>query len=553
MATYYVRPDGNDSNTGLGSSTALAWQSVSKAIGATGVSPGDTVYFAPGTYRGSHTAAFTNPANSSQRISFIGDPTASQFSGVSTGPVIWTNYTNNTVTPSGSTMLNMTKDFVTLQNICLQGIGQDGPPHFGRMMLFEGQGHVLTNCNVMQIPKPQAYGPLFYLTAGGQGPILTNCQFWNAITILGKTTATAWNSNTSIKDCLFLKLNVNNEPVGLSIQSETSGSMGGVTIANCTIFAANSGVVFTSCSTSFPSTITNSFIYSGGTGISASANNDQVVQTYNAIIATSFLSNVATSATTVTNPMSIIDSGYTRISGLNPLSTLALLTSTYGINAGINTYAPLKDMYGVSWSVPTTPTIGSIESETYSTSGNYFPTERNASSITISPGSTSQSIELYLGVIGLTYQTSGLRAYYVRNRSTPVQITLVNQTNNGAWNSGGFAEIDAVNMPGIYRLDVPNAAFASGSSDVTINVRGAAGTNGAVLTVSLAYTQIDMTQSVPTSNTAHTVGDALNAARAYGFGKWVISGTTLSLYASDNTTVIKTFTLDSGSYPTSRT
>ena len=108
-------------------------------------------------------------------------------------------------------------------------------------------------------------------------------------------------------------------------------------------------------------------------------------------------------------------------------------------------------------------------------------------------------------------------------------------------------------MPGIYRLDVPNAAFASGSSDVTINVRGASGTNGAVLTVNLAYTQIDMTQSVPTSNTAHTLGDALNAARAYGFGKWVISGTTLSLYASDNTTVIKTFTLDSGSYPTSRT
>jgi hypothetical protein len=37
----------------------------------------------------------------------------------------------------------------------------------------------------------------------------------------------------------------------------------------------------------------------------------------------------------------------------------------------------------------------------------------------------------------------------------------------------------------VYRLDVPNAAFSAGASDVTIVVRGASGTNGAVLTVML--------------------------------------------------------------------
>jgi hypothetical protein len=41
-------------------------------------------------------------------------------------------------------------------------------------------------------------------------------------------------------------------------------------------------------------------------------------------------------------------------------------------------------------------------------------------------------------------------------------------------------------VPGVYRLDVPNAAFAAGASDVTIVVRGASGTNGAVLTVTLS-------------------------------------------------------------------
>lgn len=62
----------------------------------------------------------------------------------------------------------------------------------------------------------------------------------------------------------------------------------------------------------------------------------------------------------------------------------------------------------------------------------------------------------------------------------------------------------------------------------------------------------DMTQAVPTSNTAQTVGDALNAARAQGFGKWVLSGTTLTLYASDGTTVVRAFTLDSSTSPTQR-
>lgn len=60
-------------------------------------------------------------------------------------------------------------------------------------------------------------------------------------------------------------------------------------------------------------------------------------------------------------------------------------------------------------------------------------------------------------------------------------------------------------------------------------------------------------QAVPASNTAGTVGDALNAARAQGFGKWVLSGTTLTLYAADGTTAVRTFTLNSASTPTQRT
>jgi hypothetical protein len=116
----------------------------------------------------------------------------------------------------------------------------------------------------------------------------------------------------------------------------------------------------------------------------------------------------------------------------------------------------------------------------------YLPTERNAGAITIAPGSTSQSIELYLGITGLTTSSTGLSAYFNRTRTASVSIPLVARTIAQAWTSGGFAEVDATNMPGVYRLDVPDAALAAGADDVTIVVRGASGTNGAVMTVKLS-------------------------------------------------------------------
>jgi hypothetical protein len=53
-----------------------------------------------------------------------------------------------------------------------------------------------------------------------------------------------------------------------------------------------------------------------------------------------------------------------------------------------------------------------------------------------------------------------------------VAITPVVQTVTGAWVSGGFCEVDAVNQPGLYRLDVPNAAFVSGTTGVVVTGKG---------------------------------------------------------------------------------
>jgi len=78
---------------------------------------------------------------------------------------------------------------------------------------------------------------------------------------------------------------------------------------------------------------------------------------------------------------------------------------------------------------------------------------------------------------GLTYQSSGLSAYYVRPGGSPAAITLANQTASGAYASGGFVAVDNTNMPGLYRIDIPNAVFASGVTKATIYLRGAGNMN----------------------------------------------------------------------------
>lgn len=104
---------------------------------------------------------------------------------------------------------------------------------------------------------------------------------------------------------------------------------------------------------------------------------------------------------------------------------------------------------------------------------------------TIKKGATSQS--LYFEVMdststtggrktGLVFNTASLTGYYVRNGGSAVAITLATlAAANSAWSSGGFKEVDATNMPGVYRLDVPDAAFASGAESVVVTIRGATG------------------------------------------------------------------------------
>jgi len=122
--------------------------------------------------------------------------------------------------------------------------------------------------------------------------------------------------------------------------------------------------------------------------------------------------------------------------------------------------------------------------------------------ISVKSGTTSLTVNLFImdsasttgaGKTGLAYNTASLTAYYCLAGAAAAAITLATQTVTGAWSSGGFVEIDATNMPGWYRLDVPNAAIASGRFS-SIHLKGASGM--APLPLEIELTAVDNSDSV---------------------------------------------------------
>lgn len=127
-------------------------------------------------------------------------------------------------------------------------------------------------------------------------------------------------------------------------------------------------------------------------------------------------------------------------------------------------------------------------------------------------GSTGVTLELraFTASTGLpytagTFDTAGITAQYIRNRTAAVAITLVTQTAAGTWTSGGFVHLGA----GIYRLDVPDAAFAAGSDDVLVVISG-------ISDVLFTVVRVELLGANPRSGTidANVTSVATNAINA---------------------------------------
>ncbi len=519
MATYYVRPDGNNANAGTGSASNQAWETVQYALTNATLTAGvNYIYIAPGVYRESVTLNIT--PTSSNTLVISGDPNAAQFSGVTQGVVRLTNFVTDNANPTSSRVfLASSKSYFTIENLFIDGFDNGGTLTSGMVEAQSATNVTIRKCSIINTSNASfPAGCYISVASSNTNIVVEQCYFQSsgALMIAMPTSGTVYNPQVSIKNCHMC-----GRYAGLVIAG--SGTIispsNGINIYNCTIFGIERCIGFGTSNTATPSTLYNSLLIglpNNTIGISLSHANT-LTENFNKIRCATSATNIsAFGANTTTAGSYGIDLNYSRIVGLPNLSALQSYYLSPNANAGTSTGAPSTDIYGVTWS-GVNPDIGA---GTYATPGNvgvYNPTERNASTITIAPGSTSQSIELYLGATGLTASTSGLSARYNRTRTASVSIPLVARTIAQAWTSGGFAEVDATNMPGVYRLDLPDAALAAGADDVTVVVRGASGTNGAVMTINLKSAGL---------SEAQTAGAVWNAARASyatagSFGEYV--------------------------------
>jgi len=478
MATYYVRPDGSNANAGTGQAANQAWQTIGKIFAAGSVvTGGDIVYIAPGTYTESILIQATSPTS---EVQIIGDPLCAQFSGITPGVVKLSAYNssgtavvyNNTYLISGTS-----KNYYSFSNIVFESAHSNS---VSAIEFFTSRYIKFDRCIFRNESTHSANnGAQVRMTATASTRVdatFTNCYFGPSVAYaVWITGASQTSDTTNIQNCYF-----DGRPSDCLLLYAVTAS-----VTNCTFVNTAAAVFqFTGSANAFI-TVKNCLFKRCTTAISGTSSSSGI-QTYNRFISCNAeVTNIPTSVTSSNAGVYGVDSFDSLLYGLNNLQPGTSYFNSPNRSFGTATGAPITDFYGVTWT-GTSPDAGAGTYRNISTTGVYVPSERNASTITIAPGSTSQSIELYLGVTGLTASTSGLSARYNRTRTASVSIPLVARTIAQAWTAGGFAEVDATNMPGVYRLDLPDAALAAGADDVTIVVRGASGTNGAVMTVKLS-------------------------------------------------------------------
>ena len=471
MAIYYVRNDGNDTNTGTGTQTTQAWKTLTKALGASGIAGGDTLYVAPGVYRETVTLGFSSSASTTY---IFGDPLATKFSGVTAAPVRVTSYLttdtlglsgNNTITAIGKSNISFDKLYIETAGAGLFISSCDGIIMTNSVLSAQSVSKLLSGIYIYQdftnIPHYFSNNIIFGGAALRFNPI-TN----------GKTLAGPFNVyNTShIGATLFWS-------GGFAYTYTSSASF-----INCTSIMTHeygidtygtgtSNLVFKNCAINGQQWI----ILPWNQGA-------HVVFDSCRISGSSQLHNGPTLINTTFGTHGL-ELGESLLYGLQHTQILSAKQNGVLIGAGTSAGIATSDLYSYPWQT-VSPDIGAAQYRNISTISSYTPFDKSIVNYSFIPGITGQSLTMYLGATGITYTHPTLQGFYLRERSNPVAFGFTAQTSTGSWVSGGFAEINTSNHPGYYRIDIPDAAFASGAKNVLISVRGG-GVNGAYAYVDL--------------------------------------------------------------------
>lgn len=155
----------------------------------------------------------------------------------------------------------------------------------------------------------------------------------------------------------------------------------------------------------------------------------------------------------------------------------------------------------------------------------------------VAPGATDVSVLIDIqdarsyigaGLTGLVHNSSGLTCYYARPGAAAVAVTLASlAAPDSAHADGGFVEVDATHAPGLYRLDLPDAAVAVGAAEVAIYLVGAANMVRArrVIELMADLSTADVLHDIATGVTEFLGGDGQTAVRtATRYGDVTIDG-----------------------------
>ena len=481
MPTYYVRNDGNDSNTGTTPNTSGSWKTLTKALGGTGITGGDTLYIAPGVYRETLTIGFTSTGSTTY---IYGDPKALQFTGVTPDSV---RITANTLYDSLSTL------FYPSSNTLISATGKSNINFESLYLEYYYTGLGISSCSNIKLCNSVLTSFLYGSYDANAIRIIQNTTlvphaFENLISLGGNfiyydpmTSGIGLSGFMSAKNCLALGNRWFVNGINYTLTSP-------ITITNCTFINNESHGMNTYGSGAGMIDVYNTLIWAGDYANVCWINGNHMGYTNCRFAGGSqHYNSPPNKLINCSYGLSGLDFAEPLLFGLSHTQFLSSKNNGYLSGAGTTVGVGTSDLFGYGWQ-QALPDIGAIQYRSLNSITNFAAPDRQFESITISPDSTSQSLYMMLGATGVSYNVAGLVAHYTRDNAAPVSITLAAQTVNGTWTSGGFAEVSSSNAPGLYRLDVPNAAFVSGVGKVIVSVRGG-GFNGAFHNVLLQYTR----------------------------------------------------------------
>lgn len=363
MSNYYVRKTGSD--LAAGTSPATAWATIGKALGASGITSGDTVYIGAGTYREAVTIAMTS---ATVNTNVIGDITG-QFTG-DAGEIVWTAYTtNDTTAPSANATINLAgRDFLTFQYITFIGGGGTNGSCVDAATTLTSVNIVFRDC-VFQSGKAVQLVTIKNSATGAMNWTFDRCVFypayWTAVYVLLSLVSGAdYDVNIVFQNCI-----IHNTDIGIYLDTYNAGSFkpGGIDLFGCTVGSMTSAIypATTGYSTSIPCTVYGCVIF-GGYGALKATTSGQITENYNILSGNVPRTNVTAGANSSSDYSKALAMhiGQDHLIGRDAMPFLTPMASS-GVNGFANgTNVPSVDFLNrarPSGAASTTKTVGAIE------------------------------------------------------------------------------------------------------------------------------------------------------------------------------------------------